>query len=419
MQSIDPILEPTYSFMKIYIKVEVDMKLMCLTVLLVSGFCFASPPTYTAPVSVYASGELIDVGFYAAPCVSDWNGDGVKDLILGDGIAMRFYQNENTNDSPVFNAYTLLESDGSVIYHNYGAWGPINPQVADWNGDGFDDLLTGDCRGNVTYYQRNGSGVNDLECQGFLSSVNGSIDVGANSAPVVVDWNSDGLLDLVVGCENTEYGLGLYLNSGTVSNPTLGARQIVQSSDSPIAHYRCCPQVYDMNLDGKKDLILGASDAQVYYYENTGSQTDPLFSGFETIQSNGSPIDLSSETRLWVDDWNEDGIPDLLISDYNGILYLYIAQDTGIEHGGSISGLSEFRVLPESNPTTGMLRIILQQAHGLSSVTVYDSAGRAVVNTISSETSLLISTASFPAGVYTVIAENGENVASCRIVVTD
>ena len=411
-------MEPIYDFMKHNFDGG-RMKLMCLFAILVSGFCFASPPTYAAPFSVNASGEPIDVGFYAAPCVTDWNSDGIKDLILGDGISMRFYQNENTNDSPVFNAYTLLESDGSVIYHNYGAWGPINPQVADWNGDGLDDLLTGDCRGNVTYYQRNGPGVNDLECHGFLSSVNGPIDVGANSAPVVVDWNSDGLLDLVVGYESTEYGLGLYLNSGTVSNPTLEAMQIIQSSDSPIAHFRCCPQVYDMNLDGKKDLILGASDAQVYYYENTGSQTDPLFSGFEAIQSNENPIALFSETRLWVDDWNDDGVPDLLVSDYNGILYLYIAQNTGVEHGGSVSGLGEFRVLPESNPTTGTFSIILQQAQGLSSVTVYDSAGRAIASAFSSDESVLISAGSFPAGVYTVIAENQENVASCRIVVTD
>lgn len=395
------------------------MKLFCLFRMLIAGFCLASPPTYSTPVTIYAAGEPVDVNFYAAPCVTDWNGDGLKDLILGDGASFRFYQNDNTNDSPVFNTYTLLESDGTTIYHSWGEFGPINPQVADWNGDGFDDLFTGDCRGNVTYYRRTGPGVNDLELQGFLSSVDGLIDVGSNSAPVVVDWNSDGLLDLLIGSQETEYGLRLYLNIGTVSNPSLGGMQIIQNSTSPIAHPRCCPQVHDMNLDGKKDVILGETDSQIYYYENTGSQTDPLFNGYELIQSNGNPIDLSSGTRLWVDDWNEDGLPDLLASDYYGILYLYIAQNTGITNESSTPVSGVFTIAPTANPAANAFNITMQQAQGSSLITVYDSAGKSVANTCSIAENVLINAVGLPAGVYTVIAENGESTASCRIVLTD
>ena len=75
----------------------------------------------------------------------------------------------------------------------------INPQVADWNGDGLDDLFIGDCRGMVSYYRRTGTGITDLTYEGTLTSTAGIIDVGANSAPVITDWNNDGLLDLIVG----------------------------------------------------------------------------------------------------------------------------------------------------------------------------------------------------------------------------
>ena len=63
------------------------------------------------------SGTPIDVGNYGAPCIADWNGDGNKDMILGIFASgnIRFYANENTNDSPVFNSFTSLKADGATI----------------------------------------------------------------------------------------------------------------------------------------------------------------------------------------------------------------------------------------------------------------------------------------------------------------
>lgn len=249
--------------------------------------------------------------------------------------------------------------------------------------------------------------------------------MGANSSPVVVDWNNDGLLDLLIGNEATAQGIRLYLNSGTTTEPVLTTWSYIQSSGSNINRYRCCPQVYDMNGDGKKDLIMGENDAQIYYYENTGTDADPAFSGYEAIQSNGINLDLYSGTRLWVNDWDEDGTPDLLVSDFNGFVHMFIADLTGIVEETSLQITTGFAVSPLMNPVTDYFNIAIQTTGNADvSVMIFDSVGRQVATKDVAAVSggineVSISASSMPTGLYTVVATSGLDVASCRVILTD
>jgi hypothetical protein len=49
------------------------------------------------------------------------------------------------------------------------------------------------------------------------------------------------------------------------------------------------PVVYDWNSDGKKDILVGHKDensnGRISFYENTGTDSYPLFNGFNLIVS--------------------------------------------------------------------------------------------------------------------------------------
>ena len=70
-------------------------------------------PALGAPVRIEAGGKPIAVD-HAAPCVLDFDGDGCKDLLVGqfDGGTCRVYLNSGRNDAPAFGTFELLKAGG-------------------------------------------------------------------------------------------------------------------------------------------------------------------------------------------------------------------------------------------------------------------------------------------------------------------
>jgi hypothetical protein len=134
----------------------------------------------------------------------------------------------------------------------------------DYDDDGMLDIIVGDRNGFIHYYRRTSEDPitmtkeTDLVCGGV------TIDVGYNAAPVCVDWDEDGERDILVGTQGGE--VRLYHNDTIDTDPVYNTYSLLQSSGTTINHYRNCPQVVDMNQDGKKDLLCGANDYSIYYY---------------------------------------------------------------------------------------------------------------------------------------------------------
>ena len=161
---------------------------------------------------IQAGGGDLDVGIRATPVVDDWDGDGKKDLIVGDWDGnIEIYINTGTDAVPVFTSPTLLQVGGvDFDISPSTAGGRAAPRIIDWDGDGFNDLLVGDVFGNVTYLKN--VGTNDapvFNSAEELLLADGSLlkfDEGGNAGPrsrlFPTDWNEDGLTDLIVGGEN-------------------------------------------------------------------------------------------------------------------------------------------------------------------------------------------------------------------------
>jgi hypothetical protein len=70
---------------------------------------------FEKPFRVQAKGQPIDVEVgHAAPYVVDFDGDGVRDLLVGQfgKGRCRIYRNRGTNTAPAFGEFTFFEAGG-------------------------------------------------------------------------------------------------------------------------------------------------------------------------------------------------------------------------------------------------------------------------------------------------------------------
>src|SRR4030095_11855918 len=79
----------------------------------------ASPAAqrFETPFRVQAGGKPIDVDIgHAAPFVVDFDGHGVRDLLVGQfgHGRRRIYKNTGTNSAPKFGEFTFLEAGGKT-----------------------------------------------------------------------------------------------------------------------------------------------------------------------------------------------------------------------------------------------------------------------------------------------------------------
>ena len=94
------------------------MKTFAFVLLFMVSLAISDTPDYQTPFRVYANVFPITLSIgHANPLITDWNGDGLKDLIVGQysGAKLRYYQNSDSNDSPMFGDFSYMQADGTDI----------------------------------------------------------------------------------------------------------------------------------------------------------------------------------------------------------------------------------------------------------------------------------------------------------------
>jgi len=92
--------------------------LIVLPVVMLCTAAAAGLPEFQPGVCLQADGKNIDVRVgHLVPTVIDWNGDGKKDLIVGQfsGGKISVYLNKGTDNAPVFKDFSLLRADTKEI----------------------------------------------------------------------------------------------------------------------------------------------------------------------------------------------------------------------------------------------------------------------------------------------------------------
>ncbi|MFO7676561.1 MAG: FG-GAP-like repeat-containing protein [bacterium] len=209
-----------------------------------------------------------------------------------------------------------------------------SPQVVDWNSDGIPDIISGDRNGYFNVFIRDSLGGLAAHMQyRLLDSL--VWDVGYNSQPAVFDWDNDGRKDVIIG--NESYEVRLYLNQATDTWPLFQDYELVTAGGQAIRFYRGNPYVFDLDRDGLDDLIVGENNGWVHFFRNVGSIGAPGFAAGETLKlEDGSPLRYNLGnyygSRCGFGDWNNDGVPDFLLGTYEGHVALYLGiEETGVE----------------------------------------------------------------------------------------
>lgn len=152
--------------------------------------------------------QVATTGCASAVYVADWNGDGLLDLIVGEiGGRVAVYLNEGTPKQYAFGKPQFLKADGKEIRVPHGDAGPC---VADWDGDGLNDLIVGAGDGSVILYRNIGTAKEPKLAAGETLVPPGAMEYdgkkvsaeatrGVRAKVCVADWNGDGKPDLLVG----------------------------------------------------------------------------------------------------------------------------------------------------------------------------------------------------------------------------
>ncbi|MFN9458419.1 MAG: FG-GAP repeat domain-containing protein [Acidobacteriota bacterium] len=96
----------------------------------------------------------------------------------------------------------FVEPNGRFLQlarNNYGASGRRKVELADWDSDGDLDLITDSDDGPIWYENEGSHAKPVMRLRGLL--IKAKLN-GHNPTPNAADWNGDGLLDILVGAED-------------------------------------------------------------------------------------------------------------------------------------------------------------------------------------------------------------------------
>jgi hypothetical protein len=313
-------------------------------------------PVFLAPRYFQQEADDVKCGALATPVGVDWDGDGSVDILSGNTAGyIQFFKNLSAPgvEKPKWAAPQSLEAGGKVIRFMAGSngsiqgpaeakWGYTTLSVADWDGDGLPDLVVNSILGKVVWFRNAGTrtdpkldAVAPIEVEwdgpqpsldyGWMRPEGKALLTQWRTTPFAVDWNLDGLTDLVM--LDQEGYLAFFERAIRDERRVLlpPKRVFCDENGNPLllskgkagksGRRKLC--IVDWDGDGRLDILLNSSNANFlrqveakdgkWFFQNLGAITPQNIEGHDV-----SPT---------VVDFNGDGIPDFLGGAEDGRFY--------------------------------------------------------------------------------------------------
>jgi hypothetical protein len=328
-------------------------------------------PVYEEPRKLKTTdGTYIDVYGWPSPNFADFNGNGKLDIICGefrDGFT--FFENVGTREVPLYAPGRPLTYNDKRLVMDLCM---VIPVAYDFTGNGYMDLIVGDEAGRVALMEHTGEVVEGMPKYlppRFFQQEADKLNFGALSTPVGFDWNGNGRDDIITG--NTEGQIAVIENLG--SNPPKWAAPRLLKADDEVIRIIAGPNgsirgpeeskwgyttltVADWNHNGLPDLIVNSIWGKVIWYENIGTRTEPKLAAAQPVEvlwdgevpkpawnwwdPEGNALVTQWRTTPVAVDWTGNGLTDLIMLDHEGYLALF----KRIERNGEIVLLPGERV---------------------------------------------------------------------------
>ena len=270
-------------------------------------------PAFREPVRIFPEGKAIrfvrnellgephnwhDMG-YPYPHFVDWDSDGLRDLVCPNETNRIFwYRNTGSSSAPEFGARQQIVCDGF----------PDSPELQKLSATRASDPKSNN--GVYPYEKerpflwRTGAALTDFNNDGLTDLV--THDGHTRVATLFVQYrHADGSLHLRK--EET-----LQLHDGRHINDAIVSRR---------SHWTESFRAVDWNTDGLQDLIYSVAGAHngtkdggsIYLLLNVGTKTAPVFAEPVTMCCFGEPIRITNHgPHPWPGDFDGDGKPDLI-----------------------------------------------------------------------------------------------------------
>jgi len=313
-----------------------------------------SMPEFLPPQYFRQHAAGVKFGALVTPFGFDWDGDGDDDLICGNTAGyIGFIENLDGGDPPQWAAVRRLTAGGEVIRIQAGPngsiqgpceakWGYTTLSVADWDHDELPDLIINSIWGELLWYRNVGtrrapqlaaaqpvnvewSGTPPKPAWNWWNPKGRQLVTQWRTTPVVVDFDQDGLNDLVM-LDHEGYLAFFQRRRGESGLQLLpGQRVFINEDGTPLRlnagragkSGRRKLHCTDWDGDGRPDFLLNGQNADLLRNVETHDN--------QVVLKNMGPLSqrklaghTSSPTTV---DWNRDGVPEVLVGAEDGRLY--------------------------------------------------------------------------------------------------